>query len=49
MRRECVGQKGEKARGYNGDDMLDFIAMDSVVPDELHLRMRISSKLFNQV
>ena len=40
--------KSDERHGYFHEDMLDFIPYN-ICPDDLHLRMRISSKLFNQV
>ena len=39
----------DKARGYILEDLLEFIPYSRLVPDDLHLRIRISLKLFNQV
>ncbi len=36
-------------KGYNDEDLCSFIPFTSVCPDDLHLRMRIAGKLFNQV
>lgn len=46
-RRKYLKQKIHK--GYIDEDMCDFITFDNMCPDDLHLRIRISSKLFNQV
>ena len=36
-------------KGYSKTDLLPFIPYQRVVPDELHLRIRITNKLLNQV
>ena len=36
-------------KGYSKTDLLPFILYQRVVPDELHLRIRITNKLLNQV
>ncbi|XP_053376941.1 uncharacterized protein LOC128547783 [Mercenaria mercenaria] len=36
-------------RGYIKSDLLPFIDYKNIVPDDLHLRIRISLKLFNQI
>ena len=47
--RTLCTKSGDERRGYFHEDMLDFIPYNNICPDDLHLRMRISSKLFNQV
>ncbi len=42
-----MGQK--ESRGYVHEDLVKFIPFTSMCPDDLHLRIRISTKLFNQV
>ena len=42
-------QKGEELKGYKNDDLVPFIPYKNICPDDLHLRIRISSKLYNQV
>ncbi|XP_070184467.1 uncharacterized protein [Littorina saxatilis] len=36
-------------RGYKHTDLLHWVPYQDMIPDELHLRMRISNKLVNQV
>ena len=36
-------------KGYIRPDLLPFISYRNIIPDELHLRMRITNKLLNQV
>ncbi|KAL8571392.1 hypothetical protein ACOMHN_046567 [Nucella lapillus] len=45
----CLGANAEETKGYEAEDLLPFIPFDCVVPDELHLGMRITNKLLNQV
>lgn len=44
---QCLESRQNK--GYMQADLLPFISYENMVPDELHLRMRISNKLLNQV
>ena len=46
-RQKLEGEKDRK--GYTEEDLCSFIPFHNVCPDDLHLRMRISGKLFNQV
>ncbi|KAK7501635.1 hypothetical protein BaRGS_00007066 [Batillaria attramentaria] len=46
----CLQTTGvENRRGYQHEDLLPWIPYPDVVPDELHLRMRITGLLLNQV
>jgi hypothetical protein len=49
MHRENMTKKGDDRKGYVQEDLLDFISYKDICPDDLHLRIRISTKLFNQV
>ncbi len=46
-RQQYMNEKEPK--GYINEDLVKFIPFTSMCPDILHLRMRISNKLFNQV
>ncbi|XP_076434620.1 uncharacterized protein LOC143274633 [Babylonia areolata] len=45
---ECLPAERTKL-GYKEEDLFPWVQYDSLIPDLLHLRMRISNKLLNQV
>ncbi|KAK7484131.1 hypothetical protein BaRGS_00024620, partial [Batillaria attramentaria] len=44
-----VKWRQEERKGFSNPDLVPWIPFKHMVPDELHLRMRITSKLLNQV
>ncbi|XP_070200636.1 uncharacterized protein [Littorina saxatilis] len=46
---ECLQPNAAESLGYKESDLLPFIPYHRMIPDELHLRMRITNKLINQV
>ena len=49
QQRAYMKKNGDERKGYVMEDLLDFISYHNICPDDLHLRIRISTKLFNQV
>ncbi|XP_070201664.1 uncharacterized protein [Littorina saxatilis] len=46
----CLASGNEDGReGYNNQDLISFIPYDKMIPDDLHLRIRITSKMVNQL